>query len=322
MPNGRDVFTQPSNKNNRSDALYLIFGLIIFLFIIFNFISNIGTSTSYGNIYTPIITFSLIIAFVALLSKRKLTNLVIYGNISTRRQLYIEILLAGGIGLVWVVAVVYNPFASLGFSIVSPLPFSISATALAALPAIALVGIIGPDIEEGFVQAAIIPTIASKLSEPSVLAFLGILGGIYFMFINQIYVLAVAFFILAFVFLFSKLARKALFKSNIEKHIVSIIFGAIIFASFHIYAYGSAPNVLQLLLSAGIFAALMGILNWQRQNTVGSRLIHSMNNTALAVVAAGLSLGIIFAVFVIYGLILSAGFEVGNGIKATQDTVL
>lgn len=323
MPLIRDNFTQSNNKNRRSDSIYIIFGLILFLLIIFNFISNINiTSASYGAIYTPIIIFFLIIAFVAILSKGKLTNLVIYGSINNRKQLYIEIALAGAVGLIWVLAVVYNPFAGLGFSIVSPLPFAISGTALAALPTIAIVGIIGPDIEENFIQASLIPTIATKLSDPGVLAFLGLLGGIYFTFINQIYILAIGFFALGFIFLFSKFARKILIKSSIGKHVLAIILGAVIFASFHIYAYGTAPNVLALMTSAGLFAVLMGIYNWQRQNTVGSRLIHSMNNTTLAVVAVGLSFGVIALVFIVYAFIIAAGYEAGNVGKTAQQTVI
>jgi membrane protease YdiL (CAAX protease family) len=299
----------------------LIFIAVLFLLLIYNFISNIKVSSSYGAIYTPIVAFTLILGFAAILSKGKLSNFVFYGNIKNRKQLLTEIALAAGVGLIWVAVVVFNPFAGLGFSIVSPLPFSIAATSIAALSAVFVVGVIGPLIEETFVQSALIPTIASKLSNPGLLAFIGILGGVYFLFVTQVYALALVFFALVFVYLFSTLARKSLFKSSIEKFVVATLFGCVIFAAFHVYAYGNAPNPVSMMLSAGLFAGLMAIYNHTRQNTVGSPIIHSMNNTALAAVAAGLSLGVVGLVVAVMALIMFAGYEFSNVGRASASVI-
>lgn len=264
---------------NRADRVYTLFILGVSLLFIFNLITAQSLS-SYGTIYTPIIELSLIMLIAGIVTGGKFFGEVIYGKISTDAQLYVQI----GMGL-FIAGILYfvNNYLTLSLGVVAPLPLAIANTATTSLPLLVILGIVGPDTEENFIQATLVPTVTGFLRSPKAIAIIGFFGGLVFLFeVTGAAVIASAFFVLGFIGLLAHISKHSIFNSVVLKHLSAGIFASVIFALFHAWAYSTSPNPIALMESAGIFGLVMVGVNWYNQSTISSRLIHSGNNLALA----------------------------------------
>ena len=262
---------------NKADKVYVLFILSTALLFIFNLITAQSLS-AYGTIYTPIIELSLILLITGIVTKGNFMGEVIFGKIETDKELYIQI----GIGLTIALAFfMLNDYITLSLGIVAPLPLAIASTTSVSLPLLLILGIVGPDTEENFIQATLIPTVGGFLRNPKAMAIIGLFGGLIFLFAFQIVLIASLFFVVGIIFLILHFSKRSVFDGPIARHLAAGIFGALVFALFHAWAYSTAPNPVYLMETAGLFGFVMMLLNWYNQSTISSRLVHSGNNLAL-----------------------------------------
>jgi hypothetical protein len=293
---------------NKKDWIYIVsFFLLLSTPFIFNFLQS-SSIKSYGSIYLPIYILVFAGLGFAWLSKGKYVSEVIFGNTTTATTLYRDI----AVGAIFGAALVSSLFIGstfLSFFQVG-VPFAISPADTATTPALILlvvIGIFAPEVEESMRASFFVPTF-TKIKLPIVLLFAGIIT----LAIPGLYILTIGFFVAAFIIGFSPRVQSKLFTRPAERHMVAILISAVIFGLFHIYSYGSSPNVLQLMFSAFLFAVTADLINWKLQSTIAGRIAHSINNSFILAYTANIPYGLAALVVIIYALIIILIFKGGS----------
>lgn len=293
---------------NPKDWIYIVsFFMLLSTPFIFDFLQS-SSIKSYGAIYLPIYILVFAGLGFALITKGKFVSEVIYGNIIKASQLYRDILIGAIFGTL-LISSLFISASFLSYFQVS-VPFSISPADLASAPALILlvvIGIFAPETEESLRASFLVPTF-TKLKLPIVLLFAGIIT----LAIPGLYILTVAFFIAAFVVGFNPKIQQRLFTRPVERHLTAILISAVIFGLFHIYSYGSSPNMLELMFSAFLFAVTADLINWKLQSTVSSRIAHSINNSFILASMTGIPYTLAALVVIIYALIIILIFKGGS----------
>ena len=317
MFNKNDIYV--SGGVNRRDFIYLIVVLLFSLLIIFN--QTVSTDIkSFGNIYSPILLLSLIIIGLSIAFKgHHLFNEVIFGKLDTDKDFTKTLIISIAVGLI------------LGFTILSSqstlsfinftsgfAPLTITASS-SVLLLIAIDCIIAPDIEENFISASIIPTINSALANTNLMAIIGLFGGFVFYFIFDILPVSLVFFAIGIIFLFSKLSNRKIISGEIPEALLSIAFGAFIFASFHLWAYQNSYNILSLLTTAFAFSFSVNLMNRYLQNTIGSRIVHSITNASI-LITSGVVLYSVMLGVAVYIIIIITIWKASSRLKGTSPT--
>ena len=293
---------------NPKDWIYIVsFFLILSTPFIFDFLQS-NSIKSYGSIYLPIYILVFSGLGFALLSRGRYVSEVIFGNTTTAIKLYRDM----AIGAIFGAALISSLF--IGTTFLSyfqvPVPFAITPSDIATVPALLLlvvIGIFAPETEEAMRASFFVPTF-TKLKLPIVLLFAGIIT----LAIPGLYILTVGFFIAAFIIGFSPSVQSKLFTRPAERHMVAILISAVIFGLFHIYSYGSSPNMLQLMFSAFLFAVTADLINWKLQSTIAGRIAHSINNSFILAYTTGIPYELAALVVIIYALIIILIFKGGS----------
>lgn len=266
-----DIFTNAAP--NPKDKFHVLFVLVITLLVVFN---ALGASFPTLNEYLPILELSLIMLSTAIISKGRLFSEVIYGKLYSWQDFIKTIAVALAIAIPYFWFIISN-----STSWYVPLPFQVTGTTGAA--GLAVLIVIGVEIEELLMSSILVPTIATNLRNVNAMAVLAFFGAItVYITFNLIY-FAVVLAIIGAAFLGLKFARRNLNRSDPEKHLIAIIIVGLIFAGYHIWT-GASEAALATIF--GIFA-VANIVNWWQQNTLASRIIHSFGNGGLILVSVG-----------------------------------
>lgn len=316
--NKKDIFVE--GGPNKKDYLYVVgFFLLLMLPFIFNFIQS-SSIKSYGSIYLPIFILTFTGIGFALITRNGLTREVIYGNIKDDKALYYSVLVGAGFGFLLISSLIFGGSSFLSFFRLD-VPFSIGVVPTVASQSIALlvvVAIFAVETEESLRASFLVPTFAN-LRMPILFIFAGIVT----LAISQLYIITILFFFFALFFAFSKRLSQKVSTSNFDRHLSSILVAAVVFGLFHIYAYGSSVNELQLIESAIAFAVVADLINWYLQNAIASRIAHSINNSFVLAAVTGINFGLAGLVVLLYIIIIvmlykMKGFFAAKG-KASVD---
>lgn len=289
MENNKNIFLNP--KTNIRDIAYIGFFFILVFILIFNFLSS-SSFKSYGNIYLPIAIISMVLLAIAIATKQRTFSEVIYGNIKSNKDLFISIgigLLVGGILVL----------TSQTFSI---LPFSLSTqnyNLIESFSLLLVVGFIGVEMEEMAFASTFFPTFEKFFKSGSEIPIIFVVSAILFLFMfgTQGMLFSFVFFALTILYVFSQGFRNLIGGKQYKKTFINMLLIAIVFGLFHIYSYGSSPDLLMLMGSAMLFRFVVDGINYFRRDAISSRIVHSINNSSVASYAMNIS--IILAIIVV-----------------------
>lgn len=305
----KQIFRQP--VINTKDAMWLGVSILLFVIFYFEFLSNIASNTTNaGNIYLPLYLFAVVIYGIALATKNRGTfNLFNYGYDRTAKDLYKAI----AVGAVFGVVLVFGYLNSNNLlSIFSPPILAIAGTAaLGTYLTLAIVQIFGAETEEFAIQSAFIPTILKLLKSGSELPIIFFMFGLFFLVtpLIQSTIIALTLIVLAVIFTFNPKLNGRFSNSQILRFIAAFTVGAFIFALFHIYAYGQAPNATQLFISAFLFSIIDSSINYYMGSTTAGKVAHSINNGFIFSIVNGIALQIPLLIEGIYILIIVISFK-------------
>ena len=307
----KDVFID--GAPNKKDYLYVVgFFLLLMLPFLFDFLQS-SSIKSYGSIYLPIFILTFAGIGFALITKNGLTREVIYGNIKDDKALYYSILAGAGFGFLLISSIIFGGSSFLSFFRLD-IPFSIGVVPTATSQSIALlvvIAIFAVETEESLRASFLVPTF-TKLRMPILFIFAGIIT----LAISQLYIVTILFFFFALFFAFNKTLSAKLASSNFDRHLSAILVAAVVFGLFHIYAYGSSVNELQLIESAVAFAIVADAINWYMQNAIASRVAHSINNSFVLAAMTGISFGLAGLVVLLYVIIIVMLYKMKGFIAA------
>lgn len=272
-----DVYV--TNGINSKDKTFLIIAVALSLLLLFqNTAFGGGQNGSYSTIYYPILAFAISIIAAAIISKGRLFNEVIYGRIANSKKLYEQIIIVSVIAG----TIAYYVYTS-NISAAAFLPLSVSSTSATTLSQVAILVFIGVIIEELFARCGLTPTFTNALGNTNVLAALGLLGGVIFLYMFQVALVGYAFLALTFIALAMKFTKKNFFNGDGIKHVTGASLSIFIWVLYHVWSYGSLPNVYSLMLTLAIFGAIIELINWYFQNAISGFIIHSAINGAVIV---------------------------------------
>lgn len=320
-----NLFTNP--KPDKRDT-YVIGGLIILTIIFIIGYLQSSALQNYGLIYGLLTLLIFIFIAFALASRFKFSSWVFYGKSFTRKTILINALIGVAI------AVIILSFSNnLGFSIAIPLSVSGLANSGNILNYL-IVSFYSPFIEEIFWIGVLLPTLflwsKSKSRDFDIITFLIIIGFFVLFFGTEFIgilgiIIAIILFSFGILLSFKKIDLKlGTNKSNTFALIGSLFVADIFIVLLHVYAYGNLIQSLPLFLSAGLFFFLEGIIDIQRQSIIPSIMMHTVNNSIIAVTAMGIIpsfLGIptwflSVTLMIIFLLVLGEGYN--NGISPTK----
>lgn len=300
------------NPLSGADAKWIGVSILLFVFFYYEFLSS-PSVTNPGNIYLVLYTFAIFIYGGALASRNKgVLNMFHYGYLKDMKDLYKSILIGAIFGTILVVG--YANSNNL-LSIFSPPILAISGTALLGLYLTqAIVQIYGAETEEFAIQDAIIPTILRLLKSGSELPIIFTFFGLFFLVtpVVQNILIGLGLLAAAVIFVINPNLGTKFSNQKMLRFFASFTVGAFIFALFHIYAYGQAPNAIVLFESAFAFSIIDSIINYIMGNTIGGRIGHSMNNGFIFAIANNISFQIPILIELIYIMIIVIVYRYRN----------
>lgn len=260
------------------DKFHVLFVVAIALLLIY-FGFGVAAGETVSNDYTPILEIALIMLSTAIVSRGRLFSEVIYGRLSNWSEFLQTLAVANAIGIPYFLYII-----SSATNLYVPLPLSVGA-GISTLQ-LAILILIGVEIEELLFSSILIPTIASNLRNVNAMAVLAFFGAIVvYITFNMLY-LALIMFAIGGAFLLLKFARRSLNRSDPEKHIIAIAIVGILFSGFHAWT-GASSTLLALIF--GVYAVGQ-LVNWWQQNTIASRIMHSYGNAGVVVATIGVLL--------------------------------
>lgn len=294
-----NIFLNP--QANIKDKAYIGFFFLIIVILFYNFVSS-SNYKSFGDIYMPLAVISLVILSISLLMhKNSVFSEVIYGKIKNVKGLLISMSIGFAVGIFLIVS--SNTFSILPFSIVA------NSSLISNLTLLFVIGFVGVEVEEMFFASTTFPTFQKFFNGGAEIPVVFIVAGLifFFSFGQSGIFLSLIFFGVAIAFVFSNFIRKEL-KKTIARVGINMLLIAIIFGLVHIYAYQSSPNLIYLMFEAMLFRFVVDVINFFREDTISSRITHSINNSfvgstimnispLLAIFVVGTYSAIIFIIF-------------------------
>ena len=307
---GKDRFVHPNE--NKGDKWFIVITLILTIIFISSLIGSVSNK-AYGDIYTPIALLSGIMLLGAIITKGKLLlNEVVFGKIQTERELFIEL----GIGIAFgaVAFAIVDVIGGGLLSIAGILPLAVTSATAITLSAYFLVGFVAPLAEDGLIQQLLIPTVASMLNNPFVLAVISFIAGIIFIgAVPNTLLLGFIFVLIGLAFLGLHVLQVDLSKSDGTKHLIAALFGATVGGIYHFYSYSlTNSNPYGALFVAGVFFFVFALEDWQRQNTLSGMMSHSVFNMLLLTVLLSAPPTYLLVVLFIFVAVIYATFKAGR----------
>jgi len=312
-----DVFLQ--EQPNKKDLSYLWFFALLFVVFFVAFLQSPGL-VSYGSIYIPLFLFTLIILGLAIRKVHPFSE-VIFGvpgylansllsssQKSGVERLYLSLAVGLGIGGFLMSQYLTNGAAG---SIFLPATLSISIGTTSGYIILAVLTIFGPEIEEMFRASVLVPTAAGFIGYGKEYSLIIIMAGILVAFATSVPYYGYLLIAIGVFFVLTQRYADNLLTSTNASHIFALGIAAIILGIFHIYAYGA--NV-SLIYGAVLLFAFFDLVNWFMQDTIASRMMHSVNNAIVGGSTLGLPFGIYVGLFgtALYAIIIISVWKSGS----------
>ena len=303
---------KPTKTDN---YLIFFFGIITILFFVAYLLSSDIHGFGLEYLFLSIITLGMF--FIAITSKQRATQWVLFGQAKTKRAFFNRLLVDVVIGLVFgfIIAGGY-----LGFSLAFNLPTATTTTNPFVILIIAT--LFGALAEELFVRGVFEPTTGLFFTKRTDVIAIMIVLGLISAFVGGYYIGALAIYIGIFFFaaailmalaLKNRKAERLFKKESINVHYMEIVFGTIMFILIHAYVGGLSSNPWDLYIASGLFSVTADAINWIRQSIMAGLVGHMTNNGIVVSKQLGLSIWYgVASITLAVGFLLAVGYIFGN----------